>query len=506
MLNAPEGALAQTGQVDTSVPRSPLRQALDTAIAEANGRKLSMKDLTVLAVQNDPFRLDTPARHRDGEWLAITARELGLGSRKIHLRGLHYMLIGRPKPDGTPYTNTEADWLWLSGDCGKASRWLGYLPFDQVVDQRNAEPITRIFEPPGDPWPYVHVGIRVEIPEYLDLEPRVGLYPFRGVQPYKLVMIGEKSSLDAVLAPIAAAYEADLYLPTGEPSDTQIYQMAKIGADDGRPMVVSYFSDADPSGWQMPLSVGRKLQAFKTSLFPELDFQVQRVALTPDQVREYGLPSTPLKDTEKRADAWQAAMGVEQTEIDALASLQPDLLRRSPATRSPRSMTRRSTGGPTTLAAVGLSRRRPSSTSASTPNRWNDYGPRRPRSSPSSAPRSTRSTMRCVSTPETSTSRQCRPCPRPSSTEAMVCLYSTRAGRSPSSAGRSSSPRHTAMAARHDVDEAVQRLRGTPGAALGPARNAPAAHRGTDLVEHPRPKRPHPDARAHPDHRRARTG
>jgi hypothetical protein len=45
-------------------------------------------------------------------------------------------------------------------------------------------------------------------------------------------------------------------------------------------------------------------------------------------VREYGLPSTPLKDTEKRGDAWLAAMGVEQTEIDALASHQPELLRR----------------------------------------------------------------------------------------------------------------------------------------------------------------------------------
>ena len=57
------------------------------------------------------------------------------------------------------------------------------------------------------------------------------------------------------------------------------------------------------------------------------EFEVHRVALTPDQVREYGLPSTPLKDTEKRADKWRAAMGVEQTEIDALASLRPDLLR-----------------------------------------------------------------------------------------------------------------------------------------------------------------------------------
>jgi hypothetical protein len=57
--------------------RSPLRQTLDTAIAEA-GSKVSMKDLTVLAPQNDPFRLDTPANHRDSKWLADVIADLGI--------------------------------------------------------------------------------------------------------------------------------------------------------------------------------------------------------------------------------------------------------------------------------------------------------------------------------------------------------------------------------------------------------------------------------------------
>jgi hypothetical protein len=115
-------------------------------------------------------------------------------------------------------------------------------------------------------------------------------------------------------------------LPTGEISDTQLHHMASVAIRDGRPLVVAYFSDADPAGWQMPVSVARKLQALKV-LRPGLpDFSVHRVALTPAQVREYGLPSTPLKDTERRADKWRAAWGVEQTEVDALASLQPQLL------------------------------------------------------------------------------------------------------------------------------------------------------------------------------------
>lgn len=299
-----------------------LRQMIETTAAN-NG--VPMKDLTVLAPQNDPFRVDTPARHRDGEWLAITARDLGLGDRKIHLRGLHYMVIGRPKPDGTPYTNTDDDWLWLSSDAGKAARWLGYIPFDQIVDQRNTPPTVRTFTRP-EPTPYINVGIDVQIPNTDDITPQVYVDDFTGMQPHKLVIFGEKSSLADVLAPIAESYRADLYLPTGEMSDTMLYQMANVGAADGRPMVVLCFSDADPAGWQMPISIARKLQAFRVSMFPDLEFEVRRVALTPDQVREYGLPSTPLKETERRGDRWRESMGVEQTEIDALASLRPDLL------------------------------------------------------------------------------------------------------------------------------------------------------------------------------------
>lgn len=298
-----------------------LRAALEAAMAEGG---YTMSDLTVLDKANDPFRVDTPARHRDGEWLATTAADLGLGDRTIHLRGLHYMLIGRPKPDGTPYANTEKDWLWLAEDAAKAARFLGYIPFGQITDQRNTPPVIREFQWP-DPGAYLSTDLDIEIPD--DIEPTLYTRDFRGVQPCKLVLIGEKSSLEPVLAPITSAYQADLYLPTGEPSDTMLHQMAKVGAADGRPVVVLYFSDCDPSGWQMPVSVGRKLQAFKAGLFPALDFEVHRVALTPDQVREYDLPSTPLKDTEKRADKWQQAMGVQQTEIDSIAALRPDLLR-----------------------------------------------------------------------------------------------------------------------------------------------------------------------------------
>lgn len=306
-----------------------LRSTIEQACIEA---QCSANALTVLAVQNDPFRVDTPARHRDGQWLAMHADRLGLGYRRIHLRGLHYMLVSGKvaKLDGSPYTNTDEDWTWLVMHAAKAARWLGYLRFDQIIDARNAEPVINIREPKPElpPQPWISVGLDISVPEAVDLEPFVYVDPLRVDQPYRLAFFGEKTSLDDVLAPIARECGADLYLPAGEISDTMLHQMAETGAEDGRPMVVFTFSDCDPSGWQMPISIGRKLQAFKALLFPELEFQVRRVALIPDQVRVHGLPSTPLKSTERRADRWQQAMGVQQTEIDALAALQPALLRR----------------------------------------------------------------------------------------------------------------------------------------------------------------------------------
>jgi len=104
--------------------------------------------------------------------------------------------------------------------------------------------------------------------------------------------------------------------------------MAKDGVEDGRPLAVFVLADCDPAGHQMAVSIGRKLQALRDLCFPELEFEVVPTALTVEQVRDLNLPSTPLKETERRADKWRGAFGVEQTEIDALATLRPRELQR----------------------------------------------------------------------------------------------------------------------------------------------------------------------------------
>jgi hypothetical protein len=84
----------------------------------------------------------------------------------------------------------------------------------QLQPRRDQEPSVRIFRR-KEPWPYLNVGITVDIPDAADIEPHVGVVGFTGEQPYKLVLVGEKSSLEDVLGPIAESHGADLYLPTG---------------------------------------------------------------------------------------------------------------------------------------------------------------------------------------------------------------------------------------------------------------------------------------------------
>jgi hypothetical protein len=118
-----------------------LRRVLEDASRELGwGRK----KLTVLSPQVDPYRLDTPAGHRDGAWLAEQLDRAVGPTRNIHWRGLHYALVAAGdirKPNGELYRNNDEDWTWLFCCAGKAARWLGYIDFERIIDNRNSAPI-----------------------------------------------------------------------------------------------------------------------------------------------------------------------------------------------------------------------------------------------------------------------------------------------------------------------------------------------------------------------------
>lgn len=305
---------------------SELGDILRQAVAEHRG---SLGDWTVLAAKNDPYRADQPRFREAGDWFALHWERLGRRF-DLHCRGYHYVLLGEEKPNGQPYRNIDKDWVWVQEQAIDGARWNGLIPFEAIADQRNQEPVIRNVRR-TEPLTFVYAGsVAVGLPE--ELEPQVGLVPreeggLLAVQPFRIAIFGEKVSLDNVIGPIVQQYGASVYLPTGESSDALVYALMRDAAEDGRPLVVLYLSDCDPAGYQMAISVARKMQALRDLYFPDVSYRLHRVALTPEQVREFELPSTPLKESERRGDRWRAAFGIEQTEIDALATLRPDLLK-----------------------------------------------------------------------------------------------------------------------------------------------------------------------------------
>ncbi len=297
-----------------------LRAIIESA-AETNG--MPLKDLTVLSTGRDPYRLDTPSYHLLGQWLADAWKQVCPDRRPIHSRGLHYRLVGQvTKPDGRPYLNNDETWTWLSEKAIKAARFLGYLPWDALRDARITPPewAEERFQPPQ--WRIVTEDVFVALPD--TLEPRLVLEGNLYRQPWQQVIIAEKQGVGDLLRPVAHTRNASLVLPSGELSDGTMYEILRRAAADGRPLAIHQLGDFDPAGHQMAVSTARTAQAIRDSQFPDLTIRVHAVALTLDQVREWRLPSTPLKETERRADKWQEAMGWEQTELDAAVALVPN--------------------------------------------------------------------------------------------------------------------------------------------------------------------------------------
>jgi hypothetical protein len=314
------------------IPQRPTISGLGEQLCDLKEQTgLTLNELSVFSAQNDPYRFGTLTQKRDAAWLRAMMDAAEITS-PIHLRGLHYVLVTKRviKPNGLPYKNTGRDWFWMFDTVSKPARWLGYIPFDRIVDERNDAPVIRPAAMWRDPEPFRWLTSAPDLSTFdkRGLRPRADLGEAESPQRYRLAFFGEKTSLEAVLGPLAEEYNADLYLAAGEQTISGIYRLARDAVADGRELIVFVFADCDPAGWQMAVSIAHKVRAFRDLQFPKLRYRVFAPALTVAQVNSLGLPSTPLKETERRADRWKEAFGVEQTEIDALATLQPDDLER----------------------------------------------------------------------------------------------------------------------------------------------------------------------------------
>ena len=131
-------------------------------------------------------------------------------------------------------------------------------------------------------------------------------------QPHRVEVWSEKGTVRGVLQPVLDEYGVGFRVMHGFGSATAVHDVAQD--DDGRPLIVLYVGDWDPSGLYMSeVDLPQRLEKYDG-----WHVELQRIALTRDHLAE--LPSFPASDKRKdpRSKWFVANFGKRCWELDAL--------------------------------------------------------------------------------------------------------------------------------------------------------------------------------------------
>jgi hypothetical protein len=158
-------------------------------------------------------------------------------------------------------------------------------------------------------------------------------------QERRLVVWCEASGMVPQLGAVAGPFGIEVCSSGGFDSLTDKHRIGKEWAGD-QSVTVLHLGDHDPSGVHVFSSLAEDIEEFAAAYGGDVEFV--RVAVTPEQARQYNLPSAPPKATDRRSfegdETWQCE------------ALDPRPWRRS--------CRRQSTSGSTASSTIRCSRRR----------------------------------------------------------------------------------------------------------------------------------------------------
>lgn len=115
-----------------------------------------------------------------------------------------------------------------------------------------------------------------------------------------------------MIQPICTTYGVTYVATRGFPSVTLIYESALAMGALRKPTHVYYFGDHDASGRAISANLEADLCSHGANVI------VQRVALEPQQISDFDLPTRPGKTSDSRHAKFAATYGDECVELDAL--------------------------------------------------------------------------------------------------------------------------------------------------------------------------------------------
>jgi hypothetical protein len=141
----------------------------------------------------------------------------------------------------------------------------------------------------------------------------------------RLVVICEAAGMVPQLERIAHPFGIRVMSGGGFDSVTDKHKFAAALADQGRPTEVLDIGDHDPSGAHKYIAFLEDIEAFARDLGGDVTFT--RLAVTPEQIRQYGLPTAPPKATDNRAFTGVTCQA-EALAPDVLAQILRDAIER----------------------------------------------------------------------------------------------------------------------------------------------------------------------------------
>ncbi len=135
-------------------------------------------------------------------------------------------------------------------------------------------------------------------------------------QPCYVEVWIEKDALINIMEKVCNELDVPYFSCRGYTSQSEMWTagrrlMEKI--DEGREVIVKHFGDHDPSGFDMTRDIQERL-----SMFADFDIQVDRVALTMEQIVSLNAPPNPAKITDSRAKKYIERFGNSSWELDAI--------------------------------------------------------------------------------------------------------------------------------------------------------------------------------------------
>lgn len=132
-------------------------------------------------------------------------------------------------------------------------------------------------------------------------------------QYYYPEILIEKKALEGVFAKPCRNWNIVVGACKGYPSLTFLYELSermREAQSNGKQPIILYFGDYDPSGEDIPRSIGENLEKFGV-----YGVEIRRIALMEQQVIAWNLPPAPAKETDSRTANWD---GLGQVELDAV--------------------------------------------------------------------------------------------------------------------------------------------------------------------------------------------